>query len=162
MLAVEPVGVSQHSYMYVWCSLYLCGRGPRARVKDLDLGAKLMVGFLESNGQALLAQQIVCQHKQQHEPPVFLMMRKENNCPPLWIRTRFVHSSLSTNFGMAFRVATKFTIFSFMKVKNKHTARRWISTRKTTSSSSEVDDDVHRVSLLKLGWNELLVVGDSS
>ena len=50
----------------MWCSLYLCGRGPRARVKDLDLGSKLMVGFLESNGQALLAQQIVAAHKLQH------------------------------------------------------------------------------------------------
>ena len=44
----------------------MCGRGPRARTKGLDLGAKLMVGFLESNGQAMLAQQIVAQHKQVH------------------------------------------------------------------------------------------------
>ena len=45
----------------------MCGRGPRARVRGLELGAKLMVGFLESNGQALLAQQIVEQHRQQDE-----------------------------------------------------------------------------------------------
>lgn len=44
---------------------YLLGRGPRARVRNLDLSTKLMLGFLESNGQALLAQQIVEQHRQQ-------------------------------------------------------------------------------------------------
>ena len=43
---------------------YLLGRGPQARVRGLDLSSKLMVGLLESNGQALLAQQIVAQHKQ--------------------------------------------------------------------------------------------------
>ena len=47
------------------CSLHLCGRGPRAQVAELDLGSKLMVGLLESNGQAMLAQQIVAQHQQQ-------------------------------------------------------------------------------------------------
>ena len=43
---------------------YLLGRGPRARVQGLDLSTKLMLGLLESNGQALLAQQIVEQHRQ--------------------------------------------------------------------------------------------------
>ena len=43
---------------------YLLGRGPRARVRGLDLSSKLMLGLLESNGQALLAQQIVTQHRQ--------------------------------------------------------------------------------------------------
>ena len=45
---------------------YLLGRGPRAKVRGLDLSAKLMLGLLESNGQALLAQQIVTQHRQRN------------------------------------------------------------------------------------------------
>ena len=45
---------------------YMLGRGPQARVLGLDLSSKLMVGLLESNGQAMLAQQIVAQHKQVH------------------------------------------------------------------------------------------------
>ena len=45
----------------------MLGRGPQARVRGLDLSSKLMVGFLESNGQALLAQQIVGQHRNQDD-----------------------------------------------------------------------------------------------
>lgn len=45
---------------------WMLGRGARARVKHLDLQSKLMVAFLESNGQAMLAQSVVAQHRQQH------------------------------------------------------------------------------------------------
>ena len=45
---------------------YLLGRGPQARARGLDLSSKLMVGLLESNGQAMLAQQIVEQHRQRN------------------------------------------------------------------------------------------------
>ena len=48
---------------------YMLGRGARARVQGLDLGTKLMIGLLESNGQAMLAQSIVAQHKRQRCPP---------------------------------------------------------------------------------------------
>ena len=43
---------------------WLVGRGARAKTKGMDLGSKLMLGLLESNGQALLAQQIVERHQQ--------------------------------------------------------------------------------------------------
>ena len=43
---------------------YMIGRGYRVKEKGLDLSTKLMLGLLESNGQALLAQSIVERHKQ--------------------------------------------------------------------------------------------------
>jgi hypothetical protein len=43
---------------------WLLGRGARARKQGLDLGTKLMIGLLESNGQAMLAQSIVAHHQQ--------------------------------------------------------------------------------------------------
>ena len=47
---------------------WFVGRGSRSKTKGLDLGSKLMVGLLESNGQALLAQQIVERHQQTETP----------------------------------------------------------------------------------------------
>lgn len=43
---------------------FMLGRGARAEKKGMDLGTKLMLGLLESNGQALLAEQIVQRHNQ--------------------------------------------------------------------------------------------------
>ena len=43
---------------------WMLGRGARARRQGLDLGTKLMIGLLESSGQAMLAQAIVAQHDQ--------------------------------------------------------------------------------------------------
>ena len=50
---------------------WLVGRGARSQTRGLELSSKLMVGLLESNGQALLAQQIVERHNQTEEKSNF-------------------------------------------------------------------------------------------